>query len=937
MWGKTTRGQRETAYQPQQELVFHPLLLHMIDTAEVARAIWRRALGASLRGRWARAWGVDVDSAEAAVACLAGSHDLGKASPPFQVKWASGATALQNAGLRFPRPIGTAPHGIVTASELPQILSAMGISRNVADHLSRAVGGHHGALPAYHDTELVSEVVSEVGDDDWKSMRKELFGRLAIVEDADPVLATLATLGDVPAWTLMCLAGLASVADWIASDLDSFPTEGRLDGALQGTLPSYRLHAEQRAQAAMDRLLWTSPPARNGRPAFQQLFAFSPNSLQQQIGELAVDLGTPSLVIIEAPTGQGKSEAALYAAHLLTKQQGRHGLYFALPTEATSNQMFRRVVRYLSKAYPGYPVNTQLLHGHAALSAELEALLGRSGSLLNPQGVGDEGATNEDATPNVLASEWFLPRKRGLLAPFGIGTVDQVLLGVLRIRHFFVRLFGLAGKTVIIDEVHAYDAYMITLLNSLLEWLAHMGSSVIVLSATLPAKRREELVQAFARGAGISEAAEHDHVSASYPRITWVTEGRPPRSASIPVDDTASRLIRLRWVSESDDPQGLERLGQSLDSRLLGGGCAAVICNTVAEAQRVFRALTPIFTSQDAGDGAPELELFHAQFPLCQRQEIERRVVSRFGKVGSEGVRRPWRAVLVATQVIEQSLDLDFDVMVTQMAPADLVVQRAGRLWRHPTTPRPAGPNDAELWIWQGHPDQDGAPSFPKGDLRVYDEYVLLCSWLALRNRDRLRIPDDVEGLVESVYSESDCPNGLTSEFSLRFRRAREVMLRHRDLYEVEAERRVVRVPAGAWELFMGERQLSEPEDDHVEVNAALQALTRIGVPSITAIILQGTENGPWFIPGEHRELDRNHRPDVDVVKRLLAWSVRISHHGVVRAMSGREGLPPSWRQSPLLRGCRVLLIDEGGLGRAGDWIVHIDPRLGLVIEDATS
>ena len=214
------------------------------------------------------------------------------------------------------------------------------------------------------------------------------------------------------------------------------------------------------------------------------------------------------------------------------------------------------------------------------------------------RGICDESAGGTD-DGNVLAAEWFTHRKRGLLAPFGVGTVDQILLAVLQTRHVFVRLFGLAHKTVIVDEVHAHDAYMSTLLERLLEWLAAMGTSVVLLSATLPRAKRESLVRAYA-GSNVACAGEE----AAYPRITVVTGGRclqthAPASSRPPV--------HVSWHS------GGPRLGEELADALKNGGCAAVVCNTVG--------LRPggLHVTEAVLSPGPGVGPFYARYPFGER------------------------------------------------------------------------------------------------------------------------------------------------------------------------------------------------------------------------------------------------------------------------------------------------------------------------------
>ena len=208
---------------------------------------------------------------------------------------------------------------------------------------------------------------------------------------------------------------------------------------------------------------WHDRPATDGKPkGFTTATDIEkPRPLQHAIIPLAEKMDSPQLFVIEAPMGEGKTEAAWYVADCWDRHGGA-GTYVALPTMATSNQMFERVKKFLDLAGGG---NLMLLHGKAALNEQFDKLK-YAARVYDPDG----------STSGVVAESWFADNKKHrLLAPFGVGTIDQVLLSVLQTKHGFVRLFGLAGKCVILDEVHAYDAYMTTLLERLLRWLAALA------------------------------------------------------------------------------------------------------------------------------------------------------------------------------------------------------------------------------------------------------------------------------------------------------------------------------------------------------------------------------------------------------------------------------------------------------------------------------
>ncbi|MGH7297917.1 MAG: CRISPR-associated helicase Cas3', partial [Polyangiaceae bacterium] len=416
----------------------------------------------------------------------------------------------------------------------------------------------------------------------------------------------------------------------------------------------------------------------------------------------------------------GKTEAALLLYETLAAR-GATGLYFALPTQATSNQILGRVQRFLESAYPGEVHELHLVHGDAGLSERYERLKERAFSVRSVDGParGEGGA---------VADSWFSRSKRALLAPVAVGTVDQALLGVLGVRHAFLRLHALAGKVVVIDEVHAYDTYTSGLLARLLAWLRALGTTVVLLSATLPASRRAALTRAFGGTAP---------QPCPYPRLTTVTGGRSFTETFVPKREPKS--VHVRWRDGATLPEALA-------TRLERGGCVAWIVNTVRAAQQTYRTLRRLKADGVIREGVA-IDLIHARFPFDARAARERAAEIQFGP---DGAKRPDAAILVGTQVLEQSLDLDFDLMITELAPVDLVLQRAGRLHRHvrPKELRGAFP-EAELWV-QRPDDEDGAsgPSFGASKF-IYAESVLLRSWLALRARDTILLPTDIEPLIE--------------------------------------------------------------------------------------------------------------------------------------------------------------------------------------------
>ena len=901
---------------------YHPLLCHMMDVAMVTREMWQYSLSPSQRRGLSTGLGLGHDQDAAGIWCafLAGLHDLGKASPAFQLQVDRVSAEVKQRLRANGLPVSTllnsrrTPHGVITATVLPNILAdAFGMDKHVANRIGTSIGGHHGVFPTSSETQGVSSAAR--GNQRWDHHRRVLVDQLAdvLVVPRDRVPDRIDNA------TAMTLAGFVSVSDWVGSNTDFFPY------AAPTSTEAYACCAEKRAGKALDALGFLMRPGPREVRGFAELFPgiSKPNDLQHSVESLAGDVTEPGLVIIEAPMGEGKTEAAIYLADNWAASAGQEGHYFALPTQATSNQMFGRVRDFLHDRYADSLVQLQLLHGHASLSSEFEALRKNHDRIFAPRYSGVE----EDSDHlEVVASEWFTYRKRGLLSPFGVGTIDQVLLAILQAKHMFVRLFGLSHKTVIIDEVHAYDAYMTALLERLLEWLAALGSSVVLLSATLPRARRNALLDAYLRGLGTE--SKETRSDTAYPRISWVSESSGPGSRTVSVSPRGTKEVSAEWTDGSL-PTRVDRrfpLGERLEEALAQGGCAAVICNTVRRAQEVYRALKPYFPGT-AENGDPTLDLLHAQYTFQARDEREKRSLARFGKPGAS-TSRPHTAVLVATQVIEQSLDLDFDLMVSDMAPADLLLQRVGRLHRHERL-RPHALERPQLFICQ--PEMAGdVPRFDSGTTAVYDSHILLRSWLTLGDRATVRVPGDVESIIADVYDDDRHPHGLSEQLRDAWYETQKALQKAMEGDSEEARVRWIKPPSYGGQLW---RLTEDPrEEDAPDFHQAHRALTRLTPPSVSVVLLFGTYESAWLDAAHRESVDIENVPSIDAMKQLLMRSASISDRRVVFQLLGQ--LPPrGWRRTALLRNHRAIFLDGDGCSESIDgYNIRLDSESGITV-----
>jgi CRISPR-associated endonuclease/helicase Cas3 len=923
----------------KKDNTYHPLLWHMIDTSCVADYFWRNILGPSARKRISAGLNLDEESAGRWIPFIAGLHDIGKASPVFQSK-----VEERRKCLNITNEIKGPKHGVYGEVVLIDILSINGNHRNslnksTADLFSQVLAGHHGQFPRSNDFNNAKDEIERIENNTafrWSLIREHMIASLSnlwILQNISQPEIKSKTDANVIG---MLLAGLISVSDWIASNKEFFPYKQILQN-----IDQYFNETRDLTKKAFKSLAWEKCIQFSEFKQISELFStiakYGPRPLQSESCKIAENLNDPTIMIIECPMGEGKTEAALYLQDCLNVSGINNGCYIALPTQATSNQMFSRVKEYISNRYSENVVNLMLLHSHANLSSEFKTMIKDANQITSFGTIYGEKSF-DGAKSSVVAAEWFTQRKRGLLSPFGVGTVDQILLAVQQTRHVFVRLFGLSNKTIIIDEVHAYDTYMTTLLDNLIKWLSALGCSIILLSATLPRKRSEQLLKAYACGKEIEDNSLSSDSMQDYPRISWLSGNKIKYShvlSSIP------KNLQIKWVDGRipENEHGEFAIGEKLSEILKDGGCAAIICNTVNRAQKIYHQLKKYFPNQDAGDGFPELDLFHARFLWKERNQREKRALIRFGKpesiVETEDnekmkVLRPKRAILVATQVIEQSLDLDFDVMISDMAPVDLILQRAGRICRHDR-----GPRTSTLYICKPENETDGIPQFDKGTEAVYKDarYILLRSWISLeQGKDHeISIPGDVESLIENTYGEENINECILSSLKQEIDRCQTAYKCKNEDDSKEGESRVIKPPEYSGQLWrMTENSF---EEDSPESHKAHRALTRLGPPSFQIIFVYQRANHLYLNSDCIKVIDIDDINSHDTIIALLKNSTSISHIVIVSHIieNPSDYSRPAWKNCAYLRHCRLIQLNEG-IAQIGKYKISIDLEQGVMI-----
>ncbi|MCL2464325.1 MAG: CRISPR-associated helicase Cas3', partial [Micrococcales bacterium] len=745
-----------------------PVWQHLDDTADIAGLLWDEWLAASARTSVARALPGGEDDARRLLTWLAGVHDVGKASPAFAVQVGELANRMVRAGLAIGSTVqqdrSHLRHEIVGAAALDQWLRGHGcLDKYARRQLTEVVAGHHGAFPMLSSVQEAPENQRLMGAGRWDAVRGVLLDRSAARAGVADALDGWTDL-KLPQAVQMTLTGLVVMADWIASSeaFGLLPVDEVPPIPVPAPGPSDRALAAWRhvdlGRCWVPRLVPTEVEAR-----FAERFSWAPRPIQRRAAELAEAMVAPGLMIIEAPMGVGKTEAAFMAVETSAQRTGATGCFVALPTQATSNAMFTRMLDWLEHLPDHDGVGGQsvsLVHGKAALNDDFRRLrpLPRQGAPMYDDDAGELASARTADRIRAGLSEWARGRKRAALASFVVGTIDQVLFDALNARHVMLRQLSLAGKVVVIDEVHAADVYMSTFLDRALEWLAGAGVPVVLMSATLPAGRRAELYTAYERGrrlrlGGVLDEPERDAIAQrldgdiGYPCLITTGEDGPRVTTVGQPDGSEAWLHRL---DDSDDA-----LVGLLSEALRDGGCAVVVRNTVRRAQA-----TATYLAERLAD--TQVTVAHAQFLAADRAEKDADLLRAFGPPGPRTA-RPHRHVVVATQVVEQSLDVDFDLMVTDIAPVDLVLQRIGRLHRHVRDNRPASLRAPHCYVtgvgWDEVP-----PRLDGGSVRVYQKWPLLRSLAALGSRldgEPLRLPADIAPMVQAAYAaDTPAPDG---------------------------------------------------------------------------------------------------------------------------------------------------------------------------------
>ncbi|WP_425581362.1 CRISPR-associated helicase Cas3' [Streptomyces sodiiphilus] len=954
-----------------------PLWRHMADSGAVAGLLWDKWLPQRIRDMVARSLRSNTEDARRLAVWLATTHDIGKATPAFACQVESLSDRMREAGLDMPfhkqmTDRRLAPHGLAGQLLINQwLMERHGWQQRATSQFGIIAGGHHGVPPTSASVKALTDhpalLRTPDSEQQWRAVQDELLDTAAEVCGVADLLPAWQHV-KLPQPAQVLLTALVIVADWIASNPDLFPY-----------YPGAPRDDAERIAAAW-RGLSLPPPWEAREPdgkltpeaLFTERFSLPTGARIRPVQAAAVEaaraMESPGLMIIEAPMGEGKTEAALAVAEIFAARSGAGGCFVALPTMATGNAMFPRLLDWLGRL-PDHRSGTgahsvHLAHSKAALNRDYATLMragARTLAAIDVDGDEDRLSHRRDArrsaSAELVAHQWLRGRKKGMLSSFVVGTIDQLLFAGLKSRHLALRHLAIAGKVVVIDEAHAYDTYMNVYLDRVLSWLGAYGVPVVVLSATLPSARRRELAEAYAGKRTDPVYFSELQDTTGYPLLTTVAPGTRPRTY---LPEPSGRGVGVLTERLDDD---VDALADRLQEELADGGCALVVRNTVARALEAAACLRDRF-------GTDNVTVAHARFLDLDRARNDAELLRRFGPPGKSGDERPAGPhIVVATQVAEQSLDIDFDLLVTDLCPVDLLLQRMGRLHRHPRgenqSGRPPALRTARCLITGA--DWSATPPAPvSGSARVYGEHLLLRTLAVLEphlggSADStttttadsatadpphplpVRLPADISPLVQDAYGTGPAGPPDWQDAMERARTEHDVQrAKQRDKandFLLDEAKRDGRALLGWIDAGVGDAD--DTPAGHAQVRDTAENLEVLVVSRRTDGALTVV---PWA-DSKHAgaEIPVDTVPPPALARTVAACGLRLPYHFSFPQVLDQaieeleERCVPAWqaKESHWLAGELILVLDEDCRTRLAGFDLHYSPTDGLEVTRA--
>lgn len=890
-----------------------PLVVHLIDTQNTINWLFYHWLSPGQRQFLI---GPSTEEATQKLVKFVGFvHDIGKGTPAFQMKKSydrdtaldeqlveklsrGGFLDLDNLYLSSPNksPHALAGEAILEDNGVPAAIGAI-------------IGGHHGKpadeMPFSQLNDYTANYLQSDNQTDlqvpWRRVQQELL-QLGLTTSGYRDVGEIPEIKEPQA---VVLEGLLIMADWLASSeylgrstseplfplirLDQSWESVDLQARFKNAIRTWKLDGNWEPEKInLDDFKAQDP--------YQQRWGFTPRPVQKIMTQAIGQTVDPGMAIVEAPMGLGKTEIALLAAEQLAYATGRDGVFIGLPTQATTNAMFVRVDEWLKELADKQQQDLaiKLMHSKAQFNPQYRELP-HAGNVYD----------TEDDSGSVVVNDWF-SGKKSILTKFTVGTIDNLLLMGLKQKHLFLRHLGFSGKVVIIDEVHAYDSYMNQYLYKAINWLGAYHVPIVILSATLPKEKRAALLTAYLRGKygrkfkdQLIAPADWQETQA-YPLLSLLDGHEIKQVKDFPgQSDQQPQQLRVKRLNVSDD----ELIAHAVD-KISHGGIAGIIVNTVRRAQALAR-----FVPQDV-----KLMVLHSAFLATDRTHQEAALQAAIGKHGE----RPDKMIVIGTQVLEQSLDIDFDVLYTDIAPMDLILQRAGRLHRHHIE-RPQALQQPQLFVM----GVEAPGEYDQGNETVYGKYLLMKTDHFLKNT--VTLPNDISALVQQVYDPATDAE-ITGIVAAREQFAA-------DLKEEKRKAKVFQIGRPNFKAgvtihdWLG-RDLGNVDQDEQKASAAVRDIQE----TLEVILIQRTDTGYQLLDG--RQLTDVHPREVAQQIIRIPAVVTLGRAQMDRVISELETQTAryfsDWQSSVWLKGALALPLDQDLSATIAGWRLTYSPKLGL-------
>ena len=609
IWAKTA---------PKKSLIDHMLETGIVTECLIdADGMYRPVLS-----RLSEITGCDNNKLSAKIVFICAIHDIGKAHPIFQGRDAETLEILRRKNLNQASFDTRFRHEQYGANIFDR-LSAEDVDIKNSDIISQIIRMHHQKEQKKNSDIDIIKIDDKEKAKKWRHIQKEIYDYIKNVFHFDNLNLINKNISKSELFVVQnAILGIMITSDWIASNNYVFDNQPYKN--IDEFLKSRKLQALK--------FLNNEGMIRQQIPVmqdFKSAFGFNGRPVQNDV-EKIVHKNDIKCMLIESDCGSGKTEAALYAAAVLGNRSGLSGIYMGLPTGVSAEAIQNRVDEFLTSHGMR---NTKLYTSKSMLLRE------------------------PDKKPI-----WTDISRQRLLTSSAVGTVDQVMTVARLARFESVRMNGLASKVLIIDEIHAYDTYMLAVIRGLLMICGELGVPVIMLSATLPISTKKGLLGVV----GNRDMELHN----GYPMISYVTkDGDVYEQVSnqyMPDKKISCELLPI--LNDND------KIARYAVDAVKDGGCECVIMNTVADAICVYDKIKKSKKSDC------KIILYHSRMTINARDETSREILTMCGK---DRTKRPERVIIVGTQVLEQSLDIDVDYMITTICPIDLLFQRIGRYHRH--------------------------------------------------------------------------------------------------------------------------------------------------------------------------------------------------------------------------------------------------------------